>query len=289
MSCLPVGEEGTKMAEDMILEVKKNVAREIESKINNNIVPELIREFLQGPWTEVMKIIGLRDACQGKGWNAALKLVDELIWSVRPKLVVKDRQELLSLIPQILQTLQNGLMLIYFEPHEIEMFFKKLEKLHLSCMRIESSVKIDHLEVQSNSERQTSQAIHDEVFKEIVNQSNKHDTFQSDITNPQLRNSPYFEAVQSMAAGTWVEFKHFEGSKRGKLVWKCDFTGEFTFLDRRFKVIADVNLRDLIRQFELGKARIVNDIPFLDRAVDAIVNGMKHYANRDSHLAQVTN
>ena len=255
------------MAEDMILEVKTTVVREIEVKINNRAVPELIRIFLNDPWMEVMKIIGLRDGCEGVAWDAALKLADDLIWSVQPKIVVKERQRLLVLIPEILQALQNGLMLIFYEQQEIDLLFKKLERIHLSCMRTEYSATSDKplvgagthnpssSGVQYNNAGLKNQALQDEILNDIVQQSFKHNAFQSDIADPELLRSEYFETIQSLPLGTWVEFKHFGGNKRGKLAWKCDFTGEFTFLDRRFKVIADISLRDLIRQFEQGKAQ----------------------------------
>jgi hypothetical protein len=274
------------MAEDMILEVKKTVAWEIQTKINNRQVPDLIAKFLKGPWTEVMKIIGIRDGCQGRGWRTALKLVDDLIWSVQPKLLVNERRQLLSLIPEILQALKNGLMLIYYEQREIELFFAKLEKIHLSCMRIECSMKMDEsaTTVGTVGGKIKEQNTNDVILREIAAQSSKHEAFQSDITDPQLRANPYFETVQSMVPGTWVEFRHHHGIKRGKLAWKCDFTGEFTFLDRRFKVIADVALRELIRQFECGKARIVNEVPLIDRAMDVLLNGVKQYVGLDRNF-----
>jgi hypothetical protein len=72
-----------------------------------------------------------------------------------------------------------------------------------------------------------------------------------------------------------VEFESAQGKKRGKLTWKCNFTGEYTFMNRMYKVVADLGMRDLINQMDAGNARIVDDVPLFDRAVNAIVNGMK--------------
>jgi exonuclease VII small subunit len=43
-----------------------------------------------------------------------------------------------------------------------------------------------------------------------------------------------------------------------------------------YKVVADITLRELINEMESGQARIVEDVPLFDRAVDAIISGMKH-------------
>ena len=261
---------------DMILEVKTTVAREIDKKITGHFVPDLIVEFLQGPWKEVMKIIGLRDGCEGKAWSAATVLVEDLIWSAQPKRVAKERQQLLALIPRLIQSLREGLTLICYEHEEINNFFKNLQRIHVNCI---TPVECKGANAETNKNRHS----HD-ILQDIARQAGKHHAFQLDISDPVLLQSRYFSAVQSMALGTWVEFKDHSGVKRGKLAWKCDFTGEFTFLDRMYKVIADIPLRDLIQLLEHGKARIVSEVPLLDRAVDAVINGMKQYVGRDSAL-----
>jgi hypothetical protein len=255
---------------DMILDVKTTVAREIEKKIDTKVLPELIAEFLKGPWQEVLKIIGLRDGCNGESWRAAAGFMDDLIGSVQPISTVKQRRRLLAVIPKLLHTLREGLLLIGYDPQEINVFFKKLEKIHVNCVR---QAECD--EVSAGQAEASEKPPKHEILLEITRQSEKHRAFQADSADPVLLQSHYFQTVNTMLLGTWVAFKDHQGIKRGKLVWKCDFTGEFTFVDRMYKVIADVPMRDLIRQLELGKAHIVSEVPLLERALDAVVNGVK--------------
>lgn len=266
---------------DMILEIKTAVASEIGAKISSNFVPESIVDFIQGPWQEVMKIIGLRDGCGGDGWYAAIRVMDDLIWSVQPQIVVSQKRQLLALIPRLLHALREGLLLIGYESHEINGFFNNLEKIHLSCIRPAPRCDSgsDPAAVDKVQSRQ-------ELMQDIARQSDKHQAYQLDIADPVLLQSRYYQTVNTMALGTWLEFKDRSYNKRGKLAWKCDFTGEFTFLDRMYNVVADISLRDLIELLECGNARILNDVPLLDRAVDAVVNGMKQYVRRNNGLAR---
>jgi len=78
-----------------------------------------------------------------------------------------------------------------------------------------------------------------------------------------------------MKPGTWVEFDGKQGKKRGKLTWKCDFTGEYTFMNRMYKVVADLSMRELITRMDNGQARIVEDIALFDRAVNAVISSVK--------------
>lgn len=269
------------MAEDMILEVKETVAKTIALKVNKQMLPPAIDELLRGPWGEVMKIIGIRDGCAGDAWDKALSLVDDLIFSVQPKLVVRKRQQFLDLIPKILQTLQEGLVMLCYEQQEINRFFSVLEKIHLNAFCMDSASDTDKV----NTATQTSgvallERQHEELFKDIGSQSSKHHVFQCDVSDPKLRQSKFFDTVRTMPLGTWVEFKDSSGVKRGKLAWRCDFTGDFTFIDRMYKVIADVPMRDLITCFEHGSARLVNGVPLFGRAMDAVVSGMRNYGGR---------
>jgi hypothetical protein len=86
--------------------------------------------------------------------------------------------------------------------------------------------------------------------------------------------SKNYKVVQEMEMGSWVEFKEKDKAKRGKLSWKCDFTGDFTFVDRRFKLVADISMMDLITRLDTGTASIITEIPLLDKAISAVVSTM---------------
>ena len=55
---------------------------------------------------------------------------------------------------------------------------------------------------------------------------------------------------------------------------------EFTFIDRKYTVIADVSYHQLVEKFELGLASIIEDIPLFDRALDSIIVGIKQALHR---------
>ena len=99
-----------------------------------------------------------------------------------------------------------------------------------------------------------------------------------DFTMVQLtaeaKRSKNYKVVQGMEMGTWVEFKNKDKVKRGKLSWKCDFTGDFTFVDRRYKLVADISTMDLITRLDNETAKIITDIPLLDKAINAVMSKM---------------
>lgn len=83
-------------------------------------------------------------------------------------------------------------------------------------------------------------------------------------------------AVKRLQTGDWVEFTDAEGNGyRGKLIWRSDVLDDFTFVNRAYKVVAERCAADLVQEFLCGKARRLENVPLIDRALDAVIKGVK--------------
>ena len=58
--------------------------------------------------------------------------------------------------------------------------------------------------------------------------------------------------------------------------------GEYTFVDRMYKVVADKSTQELAADFRNMRASVVEEVPLLDRALDAVVKGLKRYSGGNS-------
>jgi len=294
--------ESNKLAGEMLENAKDLVASEIQRRITDNRVPPLVSIILIDAWKDVLTHLYLRDGDEGTGWNTALQVADDLIWSVQPKLAASERQRLIKIIPRVLNGLRDGLTLIQFDHEATEQLFAGLEALHLASLR-------GGLSAQPRESKQTTPApanldgddfgidistLPEEADGANIAQNDK-DNFIEEIilasTQPlpwegdELTTSQYAEEIKDMELGTWVEFINAETQtrSRGKLAWKCDFTGEYTFVDRKYKVVADLSNRKLIEEFESGRASFVDDVPLFDRALDSVIGGIKRaLSNKNS-------
>ncbi len=289
--------EANRLAEEMLEQARDTVANEIRQRVEGQNIPPFIRALLIDAWKDVLNHIYLRDGgSEGAAWETALKVADDLIWSVQPKLVVSERQNLVRIIPRVLNGLRDGLTLINYDHAITERIFDKLEELHLASLRggvsavqnmpantdnsPENAATAEPAPAADNGGEETvAQADQprdeaDEFIEEIILAS----TQAMDWDGWDQLDSEYAEQVKDMSLGTWVEFSDPETEKRsrGKLAWKCDFTGEYTFVDRKYKVVADLTFKKLLDKFDLGQARIVDDVPLFDRALDSVINGIKH-------------
>jgi hypothetical protein len=290
--------ESNRLAEEMLEQAKDVVAGEIQRRITDNRVPPLVSNILISAWKDVLTHLYLRDGSNSTSWNTALQVADDLIWSVQPKLVVSERQRLIKVIPRVLNGLRDGLTLIRFDAEATERMFSGLETLHLASLRggVSEATTPTKAVTAKNAPTDDDFGIDLSTLPPGVDE-NSHDGTEEDnfieeiiLASTQalpwedetLNDSPYASEVRDMALGTWLEFADAESGhrRRGKLAWKCDFTGEYTFVDRKYKVVADLSNRQLIEEFELGRAALVEDVPLFDRALDSVINGIRQALDR---------
>jgi hypothetical protein len=276
--------QANKLAKEMLEQTKQQVAHEIEQRISTHKMPLLIRAILLDQWKDVLNTIGVRDGCEGSAWESALQLADDLIWSVQPKLLTGERQELIRLIPKILNGLQSALTLVACDQTTINELFAQLEQLHIACLKgvkpiAEAASPESSIEKLDQGYDDTSEsAVRSERDEFIMAQP----WFQQ-IT-ARFGNSALFRQVYNMEIGTWLEFYDEDKIRRGKLSWKCDFTGDYTFVDRKYKVVADISMLNLLARLSNATAAIVEDVPLLDRAMDAMLNTLKRCVTTDAQL-----
>lgn len=113
----------------------RKIAREIVAHPDSARVPDVVIEFLCGPWAQV--IAQARIASAG-GTAAAEKyqaLVPALLWSTHPELSRQNTSKLTRLVPRLLATLREGLDTILYPATRTSAFMESLMGLHQLAFR----------------------------------------------------------------------------------------------------------------------------------------------------------
>ncbi len=280
-----------KLAAEKLASAKETVAHEIEKRISDVELPFSIRSFMTTAWKDVLTLIHTRDGNDGVAWKAALQLADNLVWSVQPKLIDKQRTRLIQTIPKILNGLQDGLMLIAYPRQDKERLLRELERLHLASLKGEQArATPTNIPLQKPGTNTPSPDQPKNTIDQLIDDLSTVPTLMEDIvlqdsssTQP-TEEAPgfdeYTDFVSGLKVGVWVEFL-LENLKtvRGKLAWKSEVLGEYTFVDRMYKVVADKSTQELAADFRNMRASVVEEVPLLDRALDAVVKGLKRYSS----------
>ena len=273
--------QDNKLSEKVLEQTKQKVSDEIEQRIGEYRVPKLVYNLLVNKWKDVLTAVGMRQGCKGTTWTACLDVVDDLIWSVQPKLMASERQALTRSIPKIIKRLREGLKFISVDEATVQSLLDQLGTLHLNCLKgttdyTPKSIKSEQAKEDKDNDDIEFESDGNPFAEELgdFEYFSGSDDFTQIKLSPESKRSKNHAVVNDMEMGTWVEFINEEKSKRGKLSWKCDFTGDYTFVDRRYKLVADVSMDDFIKQLDNGQASIVTELPLLDRAIDAVVSTM---------------
>ncbi len=209
-------------------------------------VPVPLLALLEQGWSRVLATAYERGGCEGQGWRDGLAMVDQLLWSVHPKITVEERRELLRIIPSLLRKLRLSLADSSADPRQIASWFKDLQVLHLAALRGDGDmIAIDPSEAAEERPGQTGA--------------------EPGWTGPRL------------LPGTWIQLRR-NGQERArmKLLWQ-DREGErFLFVDRRGRRAAELTGQRLARLFDQGLAQVIghDDDAIIDEAARAILDAI---------------
>lgn len=233
-------------SKEILIERSRNVIKDaIESRLKDVKIPRLATDLIVGPWRDVLAQIHDQDGVQSPAWTDALQTLDDLIWSVQPR-AAQDRGKLAKMLPKLLGALAKGFGRLSYEREKVDELMRSLEPMHVASLHGKAVVESEPEQTELTS---------------------------AEYDDPDaVRKREAEHAVRSLAMGDWVEFTNEEGkTTRGKLVWHDDFLDDYTFVGRTFKVVADKGAAELIDDFAKGRARRIDNIPLIDRALDAVM------------------
>ncbi|MBI1424731.1 MAG: DUF1631 family protein [Gammaproteobacteria bacterium] len=250
-------------------------------------LPGVIVDIILGPWKDVMLHTYLQEGENSTLWKTQIRFIDVLCWSVEPKEVKLDKTKLGNIIRQLITTLREGLVQIEYPQAEIEAIFSALEPYHMASVRgqqyqqpksrddaLDSAIEITESEYADMQEAK-NQPVEPErdylnedkvILEDIVLEGWEADPMLDAI------NDEYLELARHLEMGKWVEFEDKDGKHRhAKLAWKSELLGEYTFLNWKFDVVADKTLLELAEDLRKGKAKVVDDVPLMDRALSSVL------------------
>ena len=281
----------------------------IEARLEGAEVPGVLRDFLRDSWRDVLQQVLDQEGYESEAWCLREQTVDDLMWSVEPKTTADDRRKMVMLLPRLLDSLRDGMTMVGCAQQEIDTVIDALEPIHMACLRgdryvaeavkaasaermddvVEASTdevsEIDHSmqdslhnDAESTAAEQVSPR--DEISdfeKELLGMDAYPDQDDVDDSEPEameIIEDEFTAMAAEMRLGTWLEFDLGEKKRRGKLAWKSVVMGEYVFVDRRYKVVAERTLAGLSEDLRHCKATLVENVAMFDRALDKVLNGL---------------
>jgi hypothetical protein len=238
------------LKQEKLREANKSASQEVATRIATGEVAEFVETFLENRWISVLTLgYSVREE-KPQVLLDAIKTMDDLIWSVKPKINSEQRRELITKLPSLLTTLNKWLNVLKCNDADRAQFFADLAECHASIVRAP---------LELSPHRQL------EIALEAAQVAAQRRIEKRAHAAPEPIPDDFEHTVAKLQRGMWFEFSQPEGqAKRVKLAWVSPLRSLYIFTtihrEEAFSLAADA----LAKTFREQGVRIVD--------VDGIVN-----------------
>jgi hypothetical protein len=197
-------------------EVAARQARDaVALRVQAGDVIDVVSGFLEQRWTTVLTFAHtIEDARPGAVGNAT-RVMDDLIWSVKPKATQEQRKALIARLPRLLATLNKWLDAIKWQDAERLQFFARLAEYHAAIVRAP---------VEMSPERQlelATLAAQQDALRRVE--------MENAAAEQAAARAAEVSAVDGLERGMWLAFRAGEGDRKVKLAWVSPLRTLFIF------------------------------------------------------------
>ncbi len=122
-------------------EISGRIEKLLAERLKDREVPESVAQFLKGVWLRHLRTAVLRDGEESAGYQAALAVVDDLLWTLDSQGSRQSRGELAQRIPAMVRILTEGIRDIGAKPEDYRPFFDEMFLIHLRRMQAREPAK----------------------------------------------------------------------------------------------------------------------------------------------------
>ena len=106
---------------------RQQVAKQLDSIVGNFALPTVFEQLIQGPWSNILFLIYMRQGVEGQQWRQAMNIVEKLVWSTQPIADAAHYRTLEDLIPKLQSALKKGLNNISFSAAKQKKLFHDMD------------------------------------------------------------------------------------------------------------------------------------------------------------------
>ena len=255
--------------EEKLREVKLRVNDEIRKRTHNRELPSALLLFLLQPWSDYLSFALLRYGDRSDKWTRALALVDDVLWSIRPKIKDEDKKQQVEMHDDTIACIKSGFDTIGFDQTK----GKKLIDAVTSLMKLAMQSK----------KAEPAPAPMRHKLEQIAAEKAGSDLAENDLATPE--EAQVFEKLKVIEFGTWFEF---EGGRRLKIAWYNARTSHYMLVDQMGKRVDMMSGLEMARQMIAGKAKIISGSskPFFERALENIFQKLNEQAEANKSIGE---
>ncbi len=256
---------------------RRTAANAVLDRLQGREPPQLVRSLLTRPWANYLVLLLLRQGADAPEYRAALRFMDDLLWSFEPKPDAAARQRLRSLLPELERRLRQGLATVALQEPDQNRLLEQLNALY-QLLLDDQAVTPVALAAHAAQAAEPLESILPPALEPEPEPVAEAVAAQSPLAadDAAAPGSEMLESVRALKVGSWFEFVAADGShERAKLSWVSPISGRYLFVNRRGLKVGDRSALQLAAELESGQAVLLEEVPLFDRALDAIVERLR--------------
>jgi hypothetical protein len=233
--------------------------QDVALRLETGEVAGFVEVFLETQWTRILTLAHSVKEQKPEVLRKALAVMDDLIWSIKPKTSPEQRKELITKLPSILAMVNAWLNAIKWDDPERIVFFSSLAERHAALVRVQAELSPRHqVEIAVNIAQKASERRISKRFKE----------------EQEKRVDEFTRMVEDIEQGCWVDFARKNGKTATfKLIWISPERSRFIFTNRTGQNPFSFTAEELAETLRVRKASIVPTDSIVDRALANVLDG----------------
>lgn len=229
------------LKKEKLILASKAAKTDVALRVGTGEVVAFVETFLEKKWVSVLTLAYSVKDEKPEAVQSAVKTMDDLVWSVKPKATLEQRKELIAKLPGMLAMLNKWLNLIKLDDAERLQFFAELAECHASIVRAPLDI---------SPQRQL------EISIEVAKQAAERRRQRQATEQPEPVPDESAISVEKLERGTWFEFTQRDGaSKKFKLAWVSPLRSLFIFSTRDKLESFSLSADDLAQTFRDKRAQ----------------------------------
>ena len=195
------------LKQEKVVAATRSAKSAVAARVSSGEVVAVLETFLEKKWTSVLTVAYSVEEDKPGAVGSATRTMDDLIWSVKPKITRDERKSLISKLPGLLATLNKWLDIIKWQEAERLQFFAELAECHASIVRAPLDI---------SAERQLEIAV--EVAQQDAMRRLEKDKAAQSVVEEVPDDAEV--TVEGLERGAWLAFTQSDGSvRKAKLAW----------------------------------------------------------------------
>lgn len=243
-------------------QARQRVEAALNARLLGRPLPDAVLRLLCEGWSQVLLHACLHQGAHSSQWQAALRTMDRLLWSVSLERSPQAQGQLLEALPLLLADLQRGLASVAFDPFATASFFTQLETIHLQVA------------AQSVPATRLGLRVLDGPVRLAWPSGAEHDNAAAE-----REPSPPDRSLAQLRPGCWLEFREDERHRlRCRLATRTQPGDLYLFVNRAGIKVLEKTAGAIACDLQRGALHLLDEGSAFDRAFEALLAELQRFA-----------